>query len=1134
MKRRNNTTCVRTLANTPKGATFLMKYTDAKNRIVKRLPIFSTYFIGIALSLLLVSLTLAPSMLVRRGGSVTAFSESIATYSNTDCSTSKTSWNLGETACAVATGATGPRAIVWYAPNGLVAQRSNFFTGTGSDSYTFQTTGSYAQVGTWLVRTVNPDGDAISSAAFTVHDPVLASADLSIVKSGPGTVPAGSSISYSVTVYNLGPDADQNVTFTDTTPANTTFVAATPASGFTCATVGGVTTCTNGPTGSLAANSSVSFTLVYTVDGAAPAGTVITNTASVTSSTNEPQSQRSDNSSTTEAVVSTAPSASPCTINCPADISANNDPQSANPCVAVVNYTTPTASGNCTDPDTGRPADPVSCSPPSGTAFPVGTTPVTCTNGVFACSFSVTVHETRTGTTPTITCPSNMTVPESSPGSGSATVTFNATATGNCPNVSCSPPSGSSFPVGTTTVNCTATDDANNTASCSFTITVTTSTGACTLTCSDDVTQAAPSGQCSAVVNYPAPSTSGNCGTVTCSPPSGSTFQTGTTTVTCTSDQGPSCTFTVTVTTSPPTITACAANRTISVNANCEAAIPNMTGEVQTTGCSVTVSQSPAAGTIVGPGTYTVTFTAENSGCDAGSSCPTCTATVTVVDTTPPVIGTCPAPTSANADSHCQAPVPDVTGGVTASDNCTPASSLTITQSPTAGTPVSAGTTTITITVKDASNNAATCTTTFTVNDTTPPTAVCKDATVALDANGNASITGSDVDGGSTDNCGITSRTVTPNTFTCANKGPNTVTLTVKDAANNSASCQATVTVVDNMPPTITCPANQTRNTDPNQCSAVVTYPNATASDNCPGVGTPSCTPPSGSTFQKGTTTVTCTVSDASSNSASCTFTVTVNDTQPPAITCPANQVRSTDPNQCSAVVAYPAPSASDNCPGVVAVCSPASGSTFPKGTTTVTCTATDTSNNSSSCSFTVTVNDTQPPAITCPANIVVEPTCPSGAVVSYTTPVGTDNCPGAVTTQTAGLASGSIFPIGTTTNTFKVTDTSGNFTTCSFTVKVKSPAEVIQDLMNRVQALMDQGVLSQSNGNALQQRLQQALDYINSGDTGHACDRLDSFIDKVTDYIQHGTLTSAQGQPLIDSAKNAQNGLGCKPVTCT
>jgi hypothetical protein len=52
------------------------------------------------------------------------------------------------------------------------------------------------------------------------------------------------------------------------------------------------------------------------------------------------------------------------------------------------------------------------------------------------------------------------------------------------------------------------------------------------------------------------------------------------------------------------------------------------------------------------------------------------------------------------------------------------------------------------------------------------------------------------------------------------------------------------------------------------------------------------------------------------------------------------------------------------------------SDSTFSKGATTVTCTATDDADNPKTCSFTVTVNDTQPPDITCPANInVLEPT---------------------------------------------------------------------------------------------------------------------------------------------------------------
>src|SRR6185503_13008535 len=150
---------------------------------------------------------------------------------------------------------------------------------------------------------------------------------------------------------------------------------------------------------------------------------------------------------------------------------------------------------------------------------------------------------------------------------------------------------------------------------------------------------------------------------------------------------------------------------------------------------------------------------------------------------------------------------------------------------------------------------------------------------------------------------------------------------------------------------------------DPNQCGAVTTYPAPTTTGTC---GTVTCSPPSGSFFPKGTTTVTCTASAG----PSCTFTITVNDTQPPSITCPANITVSNDPNQCGAVVNYPPPTVSDNCPGVGAPqCSPASGSFFPVGTTTVTCSVADASGNTASCAFTITVNDTQPPTITCPPN---------------------------------------------------------------------------------------------------------------------------------------------------------------------
>ncbi|MFN8396250.1 MAG: HYR domain-containing protein [Bacteroidia bacterium] len=85
-----------------------------------------------------------------------------------------------------------------------------------------------------------------------------------------------------------------------------------------------------------------------------------------------------------------------------------------------------------------------------------------------------------------------------------------------------------------------------------------------------------------------------------------------------------------------------------------------------------------------------------------------------------------------------------------------------------------------------------------------------------------------------------------------------------------------------------------------------------------------------------------------------------------------------------------------------------------------------------------MTVSDVQAPTITCPSNISVNNTpgqC--AATVTYSTPSGTDNCAGATTSQTAGLASGASFPVGVTTNTFRVTDAAGNSTTCSFTVTV-------------------------------------------------------------------------------------------------
>lgn len=261
-------------------------------------------------------------------------------------------------------------------------------------------------------------------------------------------------------------------------------------------------------------------------------------------------------------------------------------------------------------------------------------------------------------------------------------------------------------------------------------------------------------------------------------------------------------------------------------------------------------------------------------------------------------------------------------------------------------------------------------------------------------------------------------------------------TLLVTDTAGNFAEDTLTVTVTpDATAPVITCPANISVNNDPGQCSAVVNFI-VTATDACTMSPTIVATPPSGTAFPVGTTTVNATATDALGNSSSCSFTVTVNDVEAPTVTCPANVTVSNDLGLCSAVVNFNA-TATDNCPGAIVTCVPASGSAFPVGTTSVTCSATDASGNpsASSCSFTVTVNDTQPPVITCPANITVS-NAPDqcSAVVNFNV-MASDNCPGVA--LMVAPPSGSTFPVGTTTVTALATDASGNTASCSFTVTV-------------------------------------------------------------------------------------------------
>ena len=158
----------------------------------------------------------------------------------------------------------------------------------------------------------------------------------------------------------------------------------------------------------------------------------------------------------------------------------------------------------------------------------------------------------------------------------------------------------------------------------------------------------------------------------------------------------------------------------------------------------------------------------------------------------------------------------------------------------------------------------------------------------------------------------------------------------------------------------------------------------------------------------------------------------------PPKITCPADIVTLTDPGSCSAVVNFMA-TATDTDP-VTVNCTPASGTVFAKGTTTVQCVATDSVGATDSCSFTVTVNDHENPVISCPANIVTgNDPGQCSALVNPGTATATDNClvSSIAGTRSDGLPLNAPYPVGTTTITWKATDSSNNFATCSQTIIV-------------------------------------------------------------------------------------------------
>ena len=342
------------------------------------------------------------------------------------------------------------------------------------------------------------------------------------------------------------------------------------------------------------------------------------------------------------------------------------------------------------------------------------------------------------------------------------------------------------------------------------------------------------------------------------------------------------------------------------------------------------------------------------------------------------------------------------------------------------------------LTVADEAGNTATCNATITVSDVTAPIAVCQNQTVALDASGTANVLAASINNGSSDACGIASLSLSPNTFDCSDLGSNAVTLTVTDVNGNASSCNATITIQDNLAPVAVSQDISVSLDASGNATITAAMINNGSSDNC-SISSMSVAPNTFNCSNIGANSVTLTVTDVNGNTNSTTAIVTVQDTQNPTISCPANITQNTVVNNCGRIVSY-AVSGSDNCTFSISQTDATgytSGDLFPVGITTQSYSITDASGNTNTCSFTVTVVDNQNPTITgCPATVNVN-TLPSvcSAPASWVAPTASDNCPGVTLTSTA--LPGSTFAIGTTLVTYTATDASGNTASCNITVIV-------------------------------------------------------------------------------------------------
>lgn len=670
-------------------------------------------------------------------------------------------------------------------------------------------------------------------------------------------------------------------------------------------------------------------------------------------------------------------------MTCTPAIIVNNDPGM---CGAFVNYTLPGVTDNCSSTVVAQSGSGHS----PGDFFPVGTTWVgyfaaNPSNGAAAtCWFPITVNDIEA---PALNCPVNDTVSADmscqsilEDYTSSLGLSDNCTADGDM-MITQSPPAGTIIS-GTTTVTLTAADSEGNSSNCSFLVIL------------EDVM---------------APLIDG---------------------MTCPGDQ------------------------TVFLDSDCEYIIEDYTGVITatdncTSDVSLSIVQDPVSGTVItGHGSsQLITLTAT----DADGNSSICEFTYTALDTIAPSI-LCSGDKTQNVDAGMPTAVVNFAVPI-GMDNCSGSITTQIDGTGyTTASPFPVGTTTLMYSVTDSAGLTDMCSFDITVIDNSGPEVTCPapvdvDAPLGFCDTNTPIVIPSPV---ATDNNGVASLLNDYNNTGDASGvydvGITVVTWIAADESGNTAICEQIVIVNDvEAPSNLVCPSDTESTATIGECgidAAFVILDMPTATDPCNNLSISNNAP---AYYSAGDTTlVTWTIADTSGNADYCIQEVIILDTQFPVITgCPADSVLENNPGLCNALFTYPLPVAADNCGAaeIVQTAGLESGEAFPIGDTYVEFKITDSNNNMTVCGFTVTVLDTEYPILDGPAVInyeAIEGECE--AIVTFDIPVGVDNCPNVITTQTdaTGLTSGDLFPVGTTVLTYEAVDASGNMTPLSVMIQVE------------------------------------------------------------------------------------------------